>query len=135
MVRSQLIAGPRRPVSEAERLRRVLREQAGLDLATLVPADGGESGSTYLVTDPSGTPSVLKLTRNADRYRVHATLEARPDTRDLLATRRRTADRFSAASGRLVTAPPSACPSDTTSSAPRPPRAGGPERPITESGD
>jgi Ser/Thr protein kinase RdoA (MazF antagonist) len=54
-------AGP-----ETERLRRALREQAGVDLATLVAADGGESGSTYLATSRTGPPSVLKLSRNAD---------------------------------------------------------------------
>jgi Phosphotransferase enzyme family len=53
-------------VSEAARLRRLLGEQAGIDLATLVPADGGESGSTYLATGLTGQPSVLKLSRNAD---------------------------------------------------------------------
>jgi aminoglycoside phosphotransferase (APT) family kinase protein len=166
-------------VSEADRLRLLLRERAGIDLATLVPADGGESGSTYLGTDRAGRPSVLKLGRNTelsglaqvvdklrgrgypaarlyasgqvngvafwlqerlpgitvlerdevgdllsellrlndaqaglgdglhrlsdllattltvggDGYCVHATLAARPDTRDLLARLRRTADR------------------------------------------
>jgi hypothetical protein len=43
----------------------VLREQAGLDLASLVPADGGESGSTFLATGQDGTVSVLKLSPNA----------------------------------------------------------------------
>jgi Ser/Thr protein kinase RdoA (MazF antagonist) len=163
-------------VSEAEQLRRALRDQAGIDLASLVAADGGESGSTFLATDRAGPSSVLKLSRYrefgaltevVDRLRgrgypaarlpasgqvdgqafwlqerlpgavlaeigpllpellrlndaqaglgdgahrvadllattltvggagycVHATLEARPDTRDLLATLRRTADR------------------------------------------
>jgi hypothetical protein len=37
-----------------------LREQAGLDLASLVPADGGESASTFLATGRDGTVSVLK---------------------------------------------------------------------------
>jgi hypothetical protein len=162
----------------------VLREQAGLDLASLVPADGGESASTFLATDQDGTASVLKVSQNAtgasvarlgalaaglrqrgypaalllasgqvagmtfwlqerlpgtvldrvpgwllpevlrlndaqaglgdgtcrltgliaatltaggDGYCVHATLEARPDTRDLLAVVRHTADRCLAA--------------------------------------
>jgi hypothetical protein len=161
-------------------LRRVLREQAGLDLAALVPADGGESASTFLAAGQDGTVSVLKvspgaagdsvgrlrelvarlrrrgypaarllasgqaagmtfwlqerlpgtvldrapgwllpevirlndaqaglgdgtrqlseliaatLTAGGDGYCVHATLEARPDTRDLLAVVRQTADR------------------------------------------
>jgi hypothetical protein len=161
-------------------LRRMLREQAGLDLAALVPADGGESASTFLATGRDGTVSVLKispgatgdsvallrelvarlrrrgypaaplltsgqvagmtfwlqeplpgtvlgrvpgwlvpevlrlndaqaglgdgtcplpeliaatLTAGGDGYCVHATLEARPDTRDLLAVVRQTADR------------------------------------------
>jgi Phosphotransferase enzyme family len=165
-------------------LRRVIREQAGLDLASLVPADGGESASTFLATGQDGTVSVLKVSPNAtgdsvarlgelvarlrqrgypaarllaswqaagmtfwlqerlpgkvlgrapgwllaevirlndaqaglgdgtrrlseliaatltaggDGYCVHATLEARPDTRDLLAVVRQTADRCLAA--------------------------------------
>jgi hypothetical protein len=46
-------------------LLRALREQAGLDLASLVPADGGESASTFLATGRDGTPSVLKVSFNA----------------------------------------------------------------------
>jgi phosphotransferase family enzyme len=46
-------------------LRRALREQAGLDLASLVPADGGESASTFLATGRDGTVSVLKVSPNA----------------------------------------------------------------------
>jgi hypothetical protein len=46
-------------------LRRVLREQAGLDLAALVPAAGGESASTFLATGRDGTASVLKVSLNA----------------------------------------------------------------------
>jgi Ser/Thr protein kinase RdoA (MazF antagonist) len=42
----------------------MLRDQVGLDLASLVPAHGGESGSTYLATDSAGTRSVLKVSRN-----------------------------------------------------------------------
>ena len=63
LVSRRLAVRPRRPVTEADRLRRLVREQAGIELATLVPADSGESGSTYLATGPS---RVLKLTRNAD---------------------------------------------------------------------
>ncbi len=47
------------------KLRRVLREQAGIDLAALVPADGGESASTFLATDRDGTVSVLKISPSA----------------------------------------------------------------------
>lgn len=43
----------------------MLREQAGLDLAALVPADGGESTSTFLATDQDGVASVLKISFNA----------------------------------------------------------------------
>ena len=43
----------------------MLREQAGLDLAALVPADGGESASTFLATDQDGVASVLKISFNA----------------------------------------------------------------------
>ncbi|HEY6491672.1 MAG TPA: hypothetical protein VIZ43_00220 [Trebonia sp.] len=46
-------------------LRRLLREQAGLDLASLAPADGGESASTFLATGRDGTASVLKVSLNA----------------------------------------------------------------------
>ena len=42
-----------------------LREQAGLDLAALVPADGGESASTFLATGRDGTVSVLKISPDA----------------------------------------------------------------------
>jgi len=38
-----------------------LREQAGLDLAALVPAYGGESASTFLATGRDGMVSVLKI--------------------------------------------------------------------------
>lgn len=38
-----------------------LREQAGLDLAALVPANGGESASTFFATGRDGTVSVLKI--------------------------------------------------------------------------
>ena len=46
-------------------LREALREQAGLDLAALVPADGGESASAFLATGRDGTVSVLKVSRGA----------------------------------------------------------------------
>jgi hypothetical protein len=42
-----------------------LREQAVLDLAALVPADGGESASTFLATGRDGAASVLKLSPDA----------------------------------------------------------------------
>ena len=44
-----------------DELRRVLREQAGLDLVALTPAQGGESKSTFWATDRAGTVSVLKV--------------------------------------------------------------------------
>jgi Phosphotransferase enzyme family len=43
----------------------VLREQAGLDLVTFRPASGGESRSTFWVTDRAGAVSVLKILRGA----------------------------------------------------------------------
>lgn len=43
----------------------MLRDHAGLDLAALVPADGGESASTFLATGQDGTVSVLKVSANA----------------------------------------------------------------------
>ena len=42
-----------------------LHEQAGLDLAALMPADGGESASTFLATGRDGTVSVLKISPDA----------------------------------------------------------------------
>lgn len=50
---------------EAGELRRALREQAGLDLKALVPAQGGESASTFLATGEDGTLSVLKVSPSA----------------------------------------------------------------------
>ena len=44
-----------------DELRRVLREQAGIDLAALAPAQGRESKSTFWATDRAGTVSVLKV--------------------------------------------------------------------------
>jgi aminoglycoside phosphotransferase len=46
-------------------LRRLLCEQADLDLAELAPADGGESASTFLVTARDGTVGVLKVSPDA----------------------------------------------------------------------
>jgi len=46
-------------------LRRVLREQSDLDLAALVPADGGESASTFLATGRDGSVCVLKISSSA----------------------------------------------------------------------
>jgi hypothetical protein len=40
-----------------------LREQAGLDLAALVPVDGGESAGTFLATGRDGTVTVLRSAR------------------------------------------------------------------------
>jgi Ser/Thr protein kinase RdoA (MazF antagonist) len=39
----------------------LLREHAGLDLAALTPASGGESHSTFWATDRSGAVSLLKI--------------------------------------------------------------------------
>jgi Ser/Thr protein kinase RdoA (MazF antagonist) len=68
LVRNELIVPGRHNerVGDPERLRRLLREQAGLDLAALREADGGQSGSTYLATGSDGTPSVLKVGPNAE---------------------------------------------------------------------
>ncbi|HEX3964533.1 MAG TPA: hypothetical protein VHZ03_49130 [Trebonia sp.] len=49
----------------AGELRRALREQAGFDLAALVPAKGGESASTFLATGRDGAVSVLKVSPGA----------------------------------------------------------------------
>src|ERR1700760_926262 len=50
---------------EAGELRAALREQAGVDLAALVPADGGESATAFLATGPDRTVSVLKVSPDA----------------------------------------------------------------------
>ena len=42
-------------------LLRVLREEAGLDLATLAPTSVGESRAAFWVTDRAGTVSLLKI--------------------------------------------------------------------------
>lgn len=59
-----------------------LREQAGLDLAALVPADRGESARVFLATGWDGTVSVLKVSRGA-------TGESVARVRDLAARLRR----------------------------------------------
>lgn len=49
----------------ADELRRVLREDAGLDVVALTPASAGESRSAFWVTDRAGTVSLLKILRGA----------------------------------------------------------------------
>ena len=44
-----------------DELRLALREETGLDLAALMPADGGESASTFWAKSRDGTVSVLKI--------------------------------------------------------------------------
>jgi Ser/Thr protein kinase RdoA (MazF antagonist) len=46
-------------------LRRILREQAGLDLVTVIPVGGGESRNAFWVTDRAGAVSVLKIMPDA----------------------------------------------------------------------
>src|SRR6516164_8205202 len=46
-------------------LRRILREQAGLDLVTVTPVGGGESRNAFWITDRAGTVSVLKIMPDA----------------------------------------------------------------------
>ena len=46
-------------------LRRVLRDQAGLDLVALRAAGAGESRRAFWVTDRTGTVSVLKFLPDA----------------------------------------------------------------------
>jgi hypothetical protein len=53
-----------RPTEIASRLGelgRVLREQAGLDIVTLWPATGGESGTVFWAADQAGSVSVVKV--------------------------------------------------------------------------
>lgn len=42
-------------------LRKILREEAGLDLATLAPTSVGESRAAFWITDRAGTVSLLKI--------------------------------------------------------------------------
>ena len=56
-----------------DELRRALREQAGLDIVTLQPASGGESGTVWWATDRDGSVTVVKVMT-----------EAAPDTADRL---------------------------------------------------
>jgi hypothetical protein len=58
------VTGETRPWLPGE-LRRVLREQAGLDLVTLRAASGGESRTAFWATDRAGTVSVLKIMPDA----------------------------------------------------------------------
>jgi Ser/Thr protein kinase RdoA (MazF antagonist) len=44
-----------------DELRRILLEQAGLDLVTLTPVSAGESGMAFWATDRAGRVSVLKI--------------------------------------------------------------------------
>jgi hypothetical protein len=68
-----------------DELRRALREQAGLDrlLPELTRLNDAQTG---LGTGPGGWPGLLlgTLSTGGDGYCVHSTLEARPDTRELL---------------------------------------------------
>jgi hypothetical protein len=73
-----------RPGETAARLAelgRVLREQAGLDIVTLRPASGGESGTVFWATHQAGSVSVVKALPEApgvaDRLRALPTVVAR----------------------------------------------------------
>jgi hypothetical protein len=46
---------------DGEELGRLLRERAGLDLARLAPAHGGESRHAFWVTDRTGRTDLLKI--------------------------------------------------------------------------
>ena len=48
-----------------DELRRILREQAGLEVVALAPTSSGESGSAFWVTDDAGAVSVLKIMPDA----------------------------------------------------------------------
>jgi len=63
-------------------LRRALREQAGLDIATLRPASGGESATVWWATDRAGSVTVVKVMPEAgpdapDRLRALPAVVAR----------------------------------------------------------
>jgi len=73
-----------RPAETAARLsevRRVLREQTGLDIVTLRPARGGESGAVFCGVGRAGSVSVVKVwpeaSGAADRLRALPTMTAR----------------------------------------------------------
>jgi Phosphotransferase enzyme family len=66
----------------ADELRRALREQAGLDIVTLRPASGGESGTAFWATDRTGSVTVVKVLPEArrdvtDRLRALSAVVAR----------------------------------------------------------
>jgi hypothetical protein len=68
--------------SRPDELRRALYEQAGLDIATLRPASGGESGTVWWATDRAGSVTVVKVMPEAapdvaERLRALPTLVAR----------------------------------------------------------
>jgi Ser/Thr protein kinase RdoA (MazF antagonist) len=44
-----------------DELRRIVRQHAGLDLAAVIPVNGGESRNAFWVRDSAGTVSVLKI--------------------------------------------------------------------------
>ncbi len=54
-----------------DELRRVLREQAGLDVVAVRAAGAGESRSAFWVTDHTGTVSVLKIVPGAPEAAGH----------------------------------------------------------------
>ena len=65
-----------------DELRRALREQAGLDIVTLRPTDGGESGTVWWATDRAGSVTVVKVMPEVapdtpDRLRALPALVAR----------------------------------------------------------
>jgi hypothetical protein len=49
------------PPADPAELLRLVRREAGLDLATLTPTARGESGAAFWVTDDAGTTSLLKI--------------------------------------------------------------------------
>jgi Ser/Thr protein kinase RdoA (MazF antagonist) len=73
-------------------LLRILRDEAGLDLVTLAPAGGGESGTAFWVTDRAGKASLLKImpgppAESAAQLRALAAMTARLRARDYPAPR------------------------------------------------
>jgi len=67
--------------SRLAELRRAVREQAGLDIVTLRPASGGESGTVWWATDRAGSVTVVKVMPEAadgtDRLRALLAVVAR----------------------------------------------------------
>lgn len=77
----RITGGGRQIAARLGELSRVLREQAGLDIVTLQPASGGESGAVFWAAGRAGSVSVVKVLPQApgvaDRLRALPAVVAR----------------------------------------------------------